>query len=228
MSHTPGPWEIGFRNDYHQSVTSGTTPIVSLPNAQEYRGAPCGSVYSQGKTQEEIDANACLIAAAPDLLQSCKKAEQLYKDSIEAIGPCDHQVNICVCGLESELINLQEAIAKAVGKTTEGTEGHDRKSYSDDQDRENYTGNTCNQCGCEIDHDGDFCSDGCACEFYLAKNEEKICEWDYKPRKHGYVWQSGCAQDFDQSTDAFDMAGPLDIGWEYCPYCGAKIRIAQD
>jgi hypothetical protein len=35
----------------------------------------------------------------------------ILKDDIEAVGPCEHDVNICVCGLKSILASIAEALS---------------------------------------------------------------------------------------------------------------------
>lgn len=60
--HTPGPWEIDAHNDVSGGVDGG-------PIAHPYRAG----VY--GLTAAEAQANARLIAAAPDLLEAAKNIE---------------------------------------------------------------------------------------------------------------------------------------------------------
>ena len=50
------------------------------------------------------------------LLVAAKKAEKFYVDELEAIGGYDHSVNICCCGIVSELEDLRDAIKKAESK----------------------------------------------------------------------------------------------------------------
>ena len=66
-THTPGPWSItpSFAGQW---IKAGDSYIVPIPDHIEHEGKPCGSVASQDKTQAEINANAALIAAAPELL----------------------------------------------------------------------------------------------------------------------------------------------------------------
>lgn len=66
-THTPGPWTIApsFKGQW---IKSGDSFITPLPDYIEHDGKPCGSIASQDKTQDEIDANARLIASAPELL----------------------------------------------------------------------------------------------------------------------------------------------------------------
>jgi hypothetical protein len=71
-THTPGPWEVG-EHDPDQSISI------------EYEGAQIGQVYNSedfpclseddeiARCQAEAEANAHLIAAAPDLLDALKR-----------------------------------------------------------------------------------------------------------------------------------------------------------
>ena len=72
QTHTPGPWFVN--GPWHIQAESGISgyrangePIPALPKilAQVIRGS--------GVSQEEMEANARLIAAAPALLASCKE-----------------------------------------------------------------------------------------------------------------------------------------------------------
>ena len=66
-AHTLGPWSIA-PSFAGQWIKAGNSYICPLPDHIEHEGQPCGSVASQDKTQAEINANARLIAAAPELL----------------------------------------------------------------------------------------------------------------------------------------------------------------
>lgn len=63
MSHTPGPWQ----ND-SLKFTGGWRCIVNLPGGRSIDVAD----LRNRKTDDEDASNACLIAAAPDLLAACK------------------------------------------------------------------------------------------------------------------------------------------------------------
>ena len=75
ITHTPGPWRVG---------SYGTTVMTGRPNAlandticSVYRPQHSGIgllVLSENDSLSQMEANACLIAAAPELLEACKKA----------------------------------------------------------------------------------------------------------------------------------------------------------
>jgi hypothetical protein len=57
--HTAGPWYVSGRS----VITLGGIPVAKLPADRE--------------TFSSRDGNACLIAAAPDLLAACRRVMQL-------------------------------------------------------------------------------------------------------------------------------------------------------
>ena len=94
--HTPGPWKTRHFACCTAIETDTESRITSLFDHFDYQGKPCGSIESQDKTQDEIDANARLIAAAPALLEALKavvaKVDQLqqtdgFKQESEWLGP---------------------------------------------------------------------------------------------------------------------------------------------
>lgn len=78
--HTKGDWMVE-RCHLGQWVMAGESYIVAIPDHLEHDGAPCGSIVSQDKTQEELNANAALISAAPDLLDACLALLDMATDS---------------------------------------------------------------------------------------------------------------------------------------------------
>ena len=99
-THTPGPWHIIHEptlNTYHIRVEDlDAAPVASL-------------FYSSGGSRpqlsrELIDANARLIAAAPDLLAAC---ERMVRDQDRPVFSADFR------GAVDE---LRAAIAKAQGR----------------------------------------------------------------------------------------------------------------
>lgn len=102
--HTPGPWEIGTGWIFHKTE-----------KRMAGNGTPLREEVCRVLTNEAGDANARLIAAAPDLLFHLKVAAKFYQDELKEIGGCDHPVNICCCDIVRELEDIQDAIAKAEG-----------------------------------------------------------------------------------------------------------------
>lgn len=91
MSHTPGPWHVEARG---VNLT-----VIFAGSAKGTRASPC--LIMDGD-ESEREANARLIAAAPDLLAACKDALfHLEGDSYCA----DIEIQACIA-----------AIAKAEGK----------------------------------------------------------------------------------------------------------------
>lgn len=69
MSHTPGPWEV-FKAGTFWGVDAGRKSIVVWGNADEDTGV-------QGTTVEQAQANAHLISAAPDMLETLKTVRRI-------------------------------------------------------------------------------------------------------------------------------------------------------
>jgi hypothetical protein len=111
VQHTPGPWAVPFNGKcqawqesrypflWHASVH--TNPITR-------EDGQCTAILGHrcyGATQSEAEANARLIAAAPDLLAACEKCLKHIHDEGE-----DHLLN------SYEFTDaLHNAIAKAKG-----------------------------------------------------------------------------------------------------------------
>lgn len=106
MKHTPGKWEV-----------DGTS-VYGLQDCS-WQGKPDKKnrfflkVYSGGRdtaSEEELEANARLIASAPELLEACKEVDLYFKGLI-MLGQISPEFE------KSELYNkIQQAIAKAEGK----------------------------------------------------------------------------------------------------------------
>ena len=104
MTHTPGPWKINPRASMVVESESGRTI------------ASCGGYASTSEdTMPENQANARLIAAAPSLLTAIYDAREIIALYIDEAGPCDHEANICICGVKSVLNEIDTVISKAGG-----------------------------------------------------------------------------------------------------------------
>ena len=101
--HTPGPWEILRRvdDDDLPSVAQADGPVIAH--------VTCWT--SKGKSDPEtIEANANLIAAAPELLDACKGAlHDLALAFVTVDGDADRIIN-------SAAGRLMLAIARAEGR----------------------------------------------------------------------------------------------------------------
>lgn len=93
MKHTPGPWKV------KQGL--GAPDIVSKERLV------ARALYHMGSEDREVDSNARLIAAAPELLAACEAAHDWLTQF------CEHAP--IVFGGETELAEqLLAALAKAV------------------------------------------------------------------------------------------------------------------
>jgi hypothetical protein len=105
-SHTPGPWVVGWNG----GKTGPTCPSVSgptvagrnLPFALVGIGLETIAICPQQREQSDGgEANARLIAAAPDLLDACRAAEEWLNSWASA---------------EPYIATIRAAIAKATGE----------------------------------------------------------------------------------------------------------------
>lgn len=98
LKHTPGPWKLGYSETFGHQVLIQT----------EY---PCDSTRII-LAQSHNEANARLIAAAPDLLEACKALLEEWKSRTAMIESCD------LTEEEDRAVELAEsAITKATGET---------------------------------------------------------------------------------------------------------------
>ena len=106
-AHTPGPWSVVYY-DAGDKDEWNDCPSIQAPEDQD-----CAVVHwagfkqrywkSANGDQRQIDANARLIAAAPDLLEALKVLHARYLLIIGNEGP--------------EALQARAAIAKATGET---------------------------------------------------------------------------------------------------------------
>jgi len=101
VSHTPGPWtliELGSHN--FQVTAKGQTA-----GYEEYDVALCiVSQWDGEPPAEQIQANARLISAAPDLLEACEAAKLAFRAVPKRTKDYSYQLDL-----------LNAAIAKARG-----------------------------------------------------------------------------------------------------------------
>lgn len=105
--HTPGPWRTGSNDDWSLDCPGNSTWIHLLAKG---RKAPIAIICEPGlfkSTDDVLDANARLIAAAPDLLEALQR---LMNNEIAHVGPYAVQAAIVA----------REAIAKATTQSEVG------------------------------------------------------------------------------------------------------------
>ena len=116
---TKGEWKADIRVGCvavyaDNETTRSYLPCIPNPDVCVY--------YKLGKRgkdgwelNEELIANANLIAAAPKQHELLKLAVAELKITIEDIGGCDHTVGICCCSLANLIDDIDKVIAKAEG-----------------------------------------------------------------------------------------------------------------
>ncbi|MDE1997972.1 MAG: hypothetical protein KGI52_03480 [Burkholderiales bacterium] len=99
QKHTPGPWVV---DEPHQVFASSIGEYVAITQIEDHRPIP----------SEQVEANACLIAAAPELLDAAENALNTLIACCVSAGGVDDRKAI----LEAQQM-LRAAIAKATGAT---------------------------------------------------------------------------------------------------------------
>lgn len=102
MSHTPGPWHVDHNGTvgHIKALVGDKTPTV-CQYGTDYRGVR----HSALEVEHQDDANARLIAAAPDLLAAAEK--------VIACGAMPRERHLC-----EAISELEKAVKKAKGETT--------------------------------------------------------------------------------------------------------------
>lgn len=84
VQHTPGPWKVYAR----ATKSSNFGGYSNLVHATDDRG-PCSVARVRGGNHDDrevVDANARLIAAAPELLEACKRALPHHQGGHSEVG----------------------------------------------------------------------------------------------------------------------------------------------
>jgi len=101
MKHTPGPWIVKF-----ERLGEGQFPYHWIESTNVFS---CVCNLPSGNTHPENEANARLIAAAPDLLDACELAYCKLLD----LGQWEGRMS---CEGQNILCKLRDSIAKAKGR----------------------------------------------------------------------------------------------------------------
>jgi predicted nucleotidyltransferase len=99
MAHTPGPWSRNI------------SPARKYPTIFAGRNSHVCTLVSQRRDDAELEANANLIAASPDLLAALKEAASML-DYVAAVGLEALDASKRVPGIQAR---VEAAIAKAEG-----------------------------------------------------------------------------------------------------------------
>ncbi len=94
-SHTPGPWTI-------QQTFERADEIV--PFETDVSSPDFGTATTYGRTREESEANAALVAAAPTLLAALR--EMVIANHGLPANPADEADPVCRAALEGALAAL--------------------------------------------------------------------------------------------------------------------------
>ena len=79
--HTPGPWRIEPRHHCYAVVCDPTRngEYPEIVFVEQRGNDECGSITARKRTDDELRANANLIAAAPDLLAACQRMAKAFE-----------------------------------------------------------------------------------------------------------------------------------------------------
>lgn len=102
MSHTKGPWRVGY-----ESESSRSTEM--LVRADEVDGQPWVAICRSNFGDIPIEANAQLISAAPELLECL----QWWVERLETPGTMSESEATAI--MTEALMKARAAIAKATG-----------------------------------------------------------------------------------------------------------------
>ena len=102
-NHTPGPWKKARNSSFWEVVTPFQCQLIDEANEFSLPVA-----YAWGCTEEEAEANASLIAAAPELLNALVEMEREKSDYMI-------RKNLGDPSLETTNKAARAAISKATG-----------------------------------------------------------------------------------------------------------------
>ena len=102
-THTPGPWAISSVIKHGARCYRTIRQEGRFKLAEVFAFNECATGTEEGKAEDE--ANARLIAAAPELLEQCKLFEKVLRACIMAGDS----------GADLELDKLRQVLAKAEG-----------------------------------------------------------------------------------------------------------------
>jgi hypothetical protein len=105
QQHTPGPWKVSEVEDGGEIISRG----VKGPNGRGINTGCDIEMFSE--------ADARLIAAAPELLAACKVADGLFAYGVGGVATDTQNRDRCIKEARAIMAQIRAAIAKAKGKT---------------------------------------------------------------------------------------------------------------
>lgn len=109
-NHTPGPWNVGRVFD----ADEGQTVYVNAPKTSQ----TLSDTVICELSDRDTDANALLIAAAPDLLDACIRARSIpWAHNVAITNDIEKLRSICLAFADWNNSILLPAIDKAKGTT---------------------------------------------------------------------------------------------------------------
>lgn len=118
--HTPGPW-IQAGPSYGGAKMFYTSDIhTEEPDEDDVYQCICHMPRWSQEYDEENEANAAIIAAAPDLLEALEQLlidMQIAQGNMDAAAKNDKKWEGCAEEIEPRCISARAAIAKAKGET---------------------------------------------------------------------------------------------------------------
>jgi hypothetical protein len=116
VSHTAGPW----------TVITGQYPVGTISINKSVSERICTIQWGEAEHAKEAEANAALIAAAPELLEALKKAQRAltmaatesFRSEIQIYlsGGYAEMIQGAACGADT--LGIDAAIRKATGGAT--------------------------------------------------------------------------------------------------------------
>lgn len=82
MKHTPGPWTYGKVSPLVEKIGEDYVPDPSIGHSSDLRTEHNNfriTAWGHGLGKEETEANARLIASAPDLLKACQRYMEILR-----------------------------------------------------------------------------------------------------------------------------------------------------
>ena len=104
--HTPGPWDRNI------------PPASKYPTIYAGRNTHVAMVLSTGLSQEEVEGNANLIAAAPELLATLKEVYAQLQIAVRYMQVDENGNGPDCAPVFQALINASAEITKATGEST--------------------------------------------------------------------------------------------------------------